>query len=175
MTFKSSPHLHLKSCSQHFPSSSDHLRPWSLWILWFLWGFCHLFISTLSALMCTLFLYMCFKILNRLVSDRRLQRVESDSEGEKFWRWEKWWGGGKRSLVERKVSWMHEPGQLHKPHTVHLLLGWLVGGYGVLGRRVAEGFWRQPEAWPWCSQLCDPGKWLHYSGPRCLFFLIQLW
>lgn len=139
-----------------------------------LWEFGHLFISPLSAHMCTLFLYMCFNILNLLVSDRRLQRVESDSEGEKFWRWQKWWGGGKRSLVERisplnARAWAAAQAT-HGPSSSSVTCGRM----RCAGRKVAAGLWRQPEAWPWCSQLCDPGKWLHYPGPRCLFLKIQL-
>lgn len=45
----------------------------------------------------TLFLYVPFKILNLLVSDRRYHRVKLDSEGEKC----AVTGQGKKSLVER--------------------------------------------------------------------------
>ena len=82
--------------------------------------------------------------------------------------------GGGRSLVERisplnARAWVAAQAT-HGPSSSSVTCGRM----RCAGRKVAAGLWRQPEAWPWCSQLCDPGKWLHYPGPRCLFFLIQL-
>ena len=75
--------------------------------------------------MSILLLYMPFKILNLLVSDRRRQRVKLDSEGEKC----AVMGQGEKKFGRKdKSPKCMKPEQLHKPHRFLFFFGTCVLG-----------------------------------------------